>query len=641
MAYGIKYQLLCKGRDGVTTKLVILEDGFSGAEVDRNVPVSPFFLRKDAADVIQGTSLEFLIREEVDFEFIGFYTNNAKKYKILFYKSGSGSSVSGATADSTVITADDTSITADTTIGGVSTSGETLLWSGYLNPRQYSCKYISGPQNIRFQATDGLGLLKNESFTLTGFQSELAIIRHCLDKIGLGIGYAIAIGLHEENHNTSYSPLTQTYKYCEIYSGKNCYEVLQVVLNKYDATITQANNRWRIVSYKDKKLSRVLYTSAGVYEGTENAPAVLLLDTVNNTGYVRPSGYLNLDLSPGGKSIQITHDYGRKDSYLKNWDFSKYVSLMFTDWTKSGTFTPTKITLNDINWAYLSGYSNVDTDYIEQSIAVINVVGQGFVFDIGVCAVGHSSGTLSGLSPLSMDVRIELSILVGSTRYYLSADGWSVTHGYITETLTSVTFAARLITSSIKITTLGLPGTGTLRIRCMRYKASTPGSGTTYSGMAFSNVKVYFLDNGELYPDKFDEVVKFTESTEPEKLGNIIISDADAPEMINTDLLYDNVTRLSNGSLTTNWHLTEAPSIDYTLIEALEKMLASRNKYARQVLSGNVKGSSLSFESLVKHEYNGNREYEILEGMWNVYEGTWNLLLVEWFSFVDQDVEYE
>lgn len=641
MAYAVKYQLLCKGRDGVTTKLVIQEDGYAGAEIERNVPVSPFFPRKDSANVIQGTSLEFYIRELVDFEFIEFYTNNPKKYKVLFYRTGSGSSITGATADSTVITADTTEITADTTIGGISTSGETLLWSGYLNPQQYSCKYVSGPQNIGFQATDGLGLLKNESFTLTGFQNELAIIMHCLNKIALGIGYAIAIGVHEENQNTSYPPLSQTYKYCEIYSEKNCYEVLETILNKYDATITQSNNRWRIVSYKDKKLTRQLYTSAGVYEGTENAPSVFLLDTVKNAGYVRPSGYLNLNLQPGGKRVTISHNYGRKDSYLKNYNFSKYASLMFTDWTKSGTFTPTQIYLNSVYWAYLSGYSNVDTDYIQQEITVSNVVGQGFVFEIGVCAVGHGSGSFSALSALEMQVRVEVSILVGTTRYYLTSTGWNTTPDYITETLTSVTFAARIIPSTIKITTLGLPGSGSLRVRCMRYKSADPGSGTTFSGMAFSDVKVYFLNNGELYPDKYQETVKFTESYEPQDLEAIVISDADAPELINAGLLYDNITRLPDGTLTKNWNLAEAPSTDYTLVEALQKMLASRNKYARQVLRGKIKGDSLSFENLIKHEYNSNREYEIAEGIWDVYEGTWDVTLVEWFSFVDQDVEYE
>jgi hypothetical protein len=240
-----------------------------------------------------------------------------------------------------------------------------------------------------------------------------------------------------------------------------------------------------------------------------------------------------------------------------------------------------------------------------------------------------------------MEVRIEVSILIGSVRYYLSSSGWTTTPRYITETVTSVVFAGKIVASTIKISTLGLPGNGTLRVRCMRFKSEPPRRGTTYSGMAFSKVKIYFLNNGELYPDKFEETVRFCESSEPQDLEAIVISDADAPELINAGLLYDNITRLPDGTLTKNWNLTEAPLSDYTLIEALQKMLASKNKHARQVLRGRIKGDSLSFENLIKHEYNSNREYEITEGVWDVYEGIYDVKLVEWFPFIDQDVEYE
>lgn len=640
MAYGIKYQLYCKGRDGVTTKLVISEDDYIGAEIDRNVPTSPFNLRKDSSNVIQGTSLEFLIREVVDFEFMEFYTNNPKKFKILFYTTGSGSSITGATADSTVITADNTEITADTTIGGVSTTGETLIWSGYLNPQQYACKYAGGNQNIHFQATDGLGLLKNESFTLTGFSSEFEIIRHCIDKIGLKLGYAIAIGIHEDNHNTSYPPITQTYIECETYQGMTCYEVLEDVLGKYDATITQSENRWRIVGYKDKKLTRCLYTWQGIYVGTEAAPTVLLLDLVNDSAHVRPSGYLSMDLQAGGKKIRVTHDYGRKDSFLNNHDFSKYSDLMFEDWTKSGTFTPTRLNIGGVYAAYLTGYSNVDTDYIEQEITVTNVVGQGFVFEIGVGAVGHTVSSLS-VAPLSMEIRLQVTLNIYGTIYYLTTTGWSTTPTYLAATLTSSVFAAGLTFEQIKVPSLGLPGSGNLKVRLMRYKHAPATSGTVYSGVAFSQAKVYFLNNGELYPAGFDEVALFTESTEPASLNDAEIIAADAPNLQNAELLYKNILKLSDGSITNNWTIDQEPGANLTLVQVFLKCLASRNRIARQRLTGTIKGDAINFETLIKHEYNSGREFEIYECSWDVFEGRWNVTLIEWLSFNDRFIDYE
>lgn len=630
MAYATKYQLYCKGRDGVTSKLVISEDDYTGAEIDRNVPASPFHLRKDRAGVICGTSFEFLIREEVDFEFLEFYTNNPKKYKLEFYR-GIGT---GITADNTTVTSDDTTHTVDATGTSI------LIWSGYINPQQYTCKYAGGNQNIRFQATDGLGLLKNESFTLTGFVSEFDMIRHCLDKIGLQLGYAIAIGIHENNHITDYPPIAQTYKECEVYDGLSCYEVIEDILGKYDATITQWNNRWHIIGYKDKKMIRSLYSWQGVFDTNEAAPAVLLLDLVKSAEYARPSGYLVMNLEPGGKKVKVTHNYGRKDSFLSNHDFSKYASLMFTDWTKSGTFSPTQIVIGGEYAAYLSGYSNVDTDYIEQSVDVSNVSGQGFVFEIKVGTAGHtvSSYTLGGLS---MEIRMQVTLDIYGTVYYLTSTGWSTTPAYITETITSATFAAGIIFSTISITTMGLPGSGTLKVRLMRYKHAPATSGTVYSGVAFSQAKVYFLDNGELYPGEFEETAIFSGSSEPGSLSDINVIAADAPNKTNAALLYGNILKLSDSSITNDWIIDDDAVTIYTLIEAYLKLLASRNRIARQKLTGTIKGEALGFETLIKHEYNSNREFEIYECSWDVYEGTWKVTLIEWLSWQNETVEYE
>lgn len=628
MAYAVKYQLLCKGRDGITTRLVISEDGYAGAEIDRDVPTSPFNLRKDSAEVIQGTSMEFRIREVVDFEFMEFYTNNPKKYKIEFHRTGSG-----LTADSTEVSVDDTTHTADE----MGTSIQ--LWSGYLNPQQYTCKYAGGGQNISFQATDGLGLLKAESFTFTGVVTQFEIIRHCIDKIGLNLGYAIAIGLHEENHNTSYPPITQTYEDAQIYSEKSCYEVLEDILGKYDATITQCRNRWQIITYKDKKLTRCLYTYAGVYEGTEAVADVLLLDLVNEAAYVRPSGYLTLSLSPGGKSIRLVHDYGRKDSFLKNHDFEQYHLLSFDDWIRSGTFTPTQLIINGKYAAYLTGYSNVDTDYIGQSISVTNIVGQGFVFEVDFAAVGHTVSNYT-LGALSMEVRMLVTLNVSGTLWYLTSTGWSTTPGYIAETVTSAIFAPGIVFSTIRITTYGLPGSGTLTVRLQRYKHANPGSGTVYSGVAFSEVKVYFLKNGELYPDKYDKKITFTESSEPAALADEEIFIADAPDETNAALLYRNVMTLSDDSLTSAWIISGIDA-NYPLVLAYAQMLASRNRVARQKLTGTIKGSALYFDSIIKHEYNSDREFEIYECSWDVYEGKWNVTLVEWLSYSDELIQIE
>ena len=219
MAYGLKYELLCTTKKSNLYKAKVYFDSYAGAEVDRNIPVNPFRLRKDRAAIIRGTSFEFSMREETDFEYLEFYTNKPKHIKVELLDPSS-----------------------------------VQLWTGYLDTQQYSCPYIPAPLTVTFTASDGLGLLKNEAFTLTGTQTQFDILIHCLDKIGLGLGYAVAISVHELRHNAAISPLEQTTEICSTMSDLNCYEVIEKILNKYDAEIYQWKGRWRIICSNDKKI---------------------------------------------------------------------------------------------------------------------------------------------------------------------------------------------------------------------------------------------------------------------------------------------------------------------------------------------------------------------------------------------------
>ena len=83
MAYGLKYELHGKSVPyGKNWKVRISKEGYSGPQIDRNVPANPFVLKKDSAGTIRGTSLVFAIRSIADFEFIDLYTNNSKDWLI-------------------------------------------------------------------------------------------------------------------------------------------------------------------------------------------------------------------------------------------------------------------------------------------------------------------------------------------------------------------------------------------------------------------------------------------------------------------------------------------------------------------------------------------------------------------------------
>lgn len=604
MAYGVKYQLLCKDRDGITSKVVISEDGYAGAEIDRNVPRNAFGLRKDRADIIQGTSLEFLIREVVDFEFLAFYTNNPKKYKVEFYWPST-----------------------------------TLIWSGYLNPQQYEVEYKPGPSNIRLQATDGLGLLKEERFNLVGYQDQLAILRHCLDKIGLNLSYAIGINIWEISHDGSRSPLEQTADNCSMFAGWTCYDVLEAILSKYDATITQNDNRWEILSYKDKKSARMIYTSAGVYSSLEAAPPLLNLATTRAGLNVRPVGHLNLSLLAGGKSVELSSDYGLRPSILDNYKFDEYESLAFRYWSMSGSFSVGQRRLNDDYFAYLTGFSNVDTDYIYQSVPIVRSTGQLFSFSINVCPVGWSLFTGSFTS-ISMTVRVQVRLAVGAVTYYLTSLGWSTTPGYISETLNSATSYSAVAWTKIAIQTAEIPESGMLTVQLHRIKSSGFGSNVGSIGVAFALPSPMFSYQNESIITGFEDVANFTGSSEPARLSEIELFGADVPTYPNATRFYDRCMRHLDNTPTVAWRMEQADTA-YTLLGALAKMLASRNQTARQQLMGSIRGASVNFSSLIRHVYNNNREFEISECFWDVFEGVLTVTLLEFMPYTSRGVVFD
>ncbi len=602
MAYGLKYELLCRSRLGNNYKLKLLFDGYVGDDIDRNMPKEgALILRKDKAAVVRGTSLEFGIREEVDFELDEFYTNNSKKIKAELYKDS------------------------------------TLLWTGYVLPQQYQAPYIPAPQSIKFTATDGLGLLKNEEFTLTGNSSQLAIIIHCLDKIALGLGYSIAINLFETTHNHSYSPLAQTYEDAGIYEDNNCYDVIEKILQKYDAEITQFNGRWHITCSADKKSTRMLYTSAGVYETTEAAQAVLDLGYKGTGIEVWPVGSLTRTLEPGAKKVILSHNYGRKESLLDNYEFWRFAGGAFASWTKSGTFALYQRILEGEAYAFLSGGDSGGTDQIFQQIDVTAPAGELFVFEMMFAPIGKNND--GHVNAINMTVRFAVSVLVGSTPYYLQENGtWTTSATIISKTVLASISAP--VWNVISIIAEGIPGAGTLTVALYRYgEEETPHRGDVFSGIAFSKPKIYFLKDGELYLSGIKTLATFNDSTEPDDLGTIDLSAADGPAVDNVTLLYKNITKLSSGDPTTLWHRLGSAA-EYIFMVQLARTLASRGRSARQVLKGTVRGTGISFGSFVKHTYNSSREFEIAEGSWDMYEEKWDVTLLELLAWSDEDITF-
>lgn len=617
MEYASKYESVCKSRAFATTYTAkIQEQDYAEAVINRDIPLNAFRLVKDSAShVIKGTSFEFGIREEVDFEFVPFFTSVPKKYFIKLYK------------------------------------GETHIWSGLLNTQQYSAPYKPVPNTLWFNASDGLGLLKDQAFSLTGWKDEFEIIRHCLSYVNevFTLSYAIAIPLHDINHNASLSPLEQTYHNCKVFEGLNCYEVIEKVLTRYDAEITEQDNMWLIRSSKDKLATRLIYDWEGLYQSTQQAPDLQYFDYPDNGGDCWPvNGPLQHGLRAGGNRVDISHNYGLRESMLRNHDFSKWAwvdvddssaGVDFEDWSETDTFgTMIVYARTDsagLPYAYLHGNANVtEVAGLGQTIQIANLTNGKFIFELSSCPIynGDATGT----------VKVKIQLVTSGTTYYLSSSGWTTTPTTlaITQNTQSV-FSSYVDWQKIQIITDEIPGDGLLSI----FLLQAHGSGLT--GVYFQKPRIYFLNANTYYSweyeDNLELTATFDDSAEMVKLDEVDIKSSDAPSVVNNLLMYDNVTlyylnaTFYNSLLTTYWKIDGVDTL-YRLWQLYLKLLASRNATPRQTLTGTIKGEHLSFDCLIQHTYNSNRQFEIEKGEWDIYNDTWNVTLVEVPAFTDKDI---
>ena len=263
-----------------------------------------------------------------------------------------------------------------------------LTWYGFITPFQYYKMMGDAPHYATFLATDQLGLLKNIDFRDTDgdpyyyINTELHFIGEILDKTGIEIGLVDGINIYDSqfDDDTDDSPLTQTYFYPERYwdstndTVANCYDVLEDILKKYGARISQVGSYWYLQRPNSMwtKYTRRVFNSNWVYGSTSTA---YLQDNRSSEGWswmFRPE---ITKLKRVGK-VNVLADPGWKDNLIKNSTFDDFTqsggALLY--WTTSGT-----ITLSDGYIDLLA--ANTPADHIECSNYLVGCGGLRFIMD--------------------------------------------------------------------------------------------------------------------------------------------------------------------------------------------------------------------------------------------------------------------
>lgn len=602
MAYGLKYTLeALSKRYANSWKLKVYFDDYAGAEISRDIPVSGLVFLKDNEGLLKKTSVKFSIRAQADFDFIAFYTSDAVGIKCELLLS------------------------------------DVTMWTGFLNPEQFSEPYIPPPFNSTFVATDGLGRLKELTYTATNAdRSQLYIIDRCLAQLGQDLGFSIAIKVHDSGMDNTRAPLAQAYVYDGCYNGMICYDVVADILQLYDARITQIRNRWFIWSDIHLGETRLLYNSSLGYEDTETAPAQVELGYPDADIY--PNEIMQASLLPALKDVAVEQTLGYDGNLLENGDFSGRFSkadLLIQGWTAYNMVAANidRVYAQNKWWIKFVGYQSGDyfLHNIEQNIAVVNdPYAGGFVLSFDVCFLAWhetAEGLREVLTGAVRTYRVMVTMTDGVNTKYLDETGWVDTVEYLAQNIDSSPDV--IDGTEVKIITNDLPyESGTLKVRLYGYRALVPEDANTIVGMYYSNVRAYFLaEVGEEYPASLEGTFVIN-ALARQSASDIELITGDAIDIPNKALYYKNKLMLSDDTPTMNWTIS-GKAISQSIALQMIRMIASRHYSPRLKLDGKVVCDNLDHTALVTHPYNSNIVFEIDSMEYDLYLDEARVALIE------------
>lgn len=146
----------------------------------------------------------------------------------------------------------------DRTFSVIYKRNATTLFNGWLTPESYFEDFVTDRWQISLECVDGLGFLEDLSYVdenglfYTGKQSQLEIISNCLKRTGITQNINTDIDVFYTGLSTSVDVLANVYYNADRFvkddgdTIMSCKEVLNDVLEPYNATVISFNGEWFI-----------------------------------------------------------------------------------------------------------------------------------------------------------------------------------------------------------------------------------------------------------------------------------------------------------------------------------------------------------------------------------------------------------
>lgn len=454
MAYGQKYSVTFATRADKDVELKIWQDGYSGAIID-----------------LQGAGLN-----------LEYIPNSDDPYEPIF-ASQLGISIDFTDELSNIINftnIDDRYNYVEMYVNNV------IEWVGFIINDNVQVSYSTGRKIATFNATDGLGMLKDIPFEppagnlgVNDINSLLTILRTCFNAIGfknnrntVTMCSYFANGMSDRSVNSWQDPFVQTYMAYrnflkDEYTYTNCLEIITNIAKSFGCRVFQANAKWWIVSVNEFAETNAYYT-----EYNTSGTRVNNLDgnLINTSSIIQPyltntSGLYFIDnsqlkiLNKGFYKIIAEADVEIAPNYIPNGNLEDNDGTEATYWTRNstgdGTCTLQQNTILDYYYFELTAPSGGPAG---TAAVTLNPSSNAYVTTGDSLQLNITIGANSVATPIGF---IDITINTGSTIYYLNNDGnWQTTSTSYTVYNPKTSGAAQDFVLDLK--TAIFPGSGQL-----------------------------------------------------------------------------------------------------------------------------------------------------------------------------------
>ncbi len=319
MAYGLRYTMTEKMRDGNSAIVKIYEDSYTGDFYTyrlTDISIAPNSNEEDPIGSIISSQLNvsFLISTADDYtNFPDLLNSNDRKYYVeLVYTSGIG--------------------------------GESLKWRGFIFNDYIEIPFTTGYQEARFVCIDALSYLEYFTYSslngnLNSSTTLLDIINLCLNAVGFpttSYFYAccsyFAAGMYDRSIATSNEPFAQTYMYKRDFVGVDYFTILNNIVKSFGCRLFQFEGIWYILPINEMAGSTIYYTKYQI----GSSPTSVASGTLTTSVLISPYSAGNVHFIENSQTKIIRKGYSRVivntsfefvDNYINNGDFKQYTTI--------------------------------------------------------------------------------------------------------------------------------------------------------------------------------------------------------------------------------------------------------------------------------------------------------------------------